>query len=207
MSRNDPLQNPSGTGMTGDPLARPGQGTARVETRVTGAQGTTGARTSTGTGTGDEGLLDRAQDQVKETWDDVRERADDLTDRASEMASRAQSQIGDALNRAEHQLEEKTGAVSMVRNNPLAAAGLAFGIGFLLAGDGGGRSRKRRGGMVGKAGGQLRNVIVGGVSTMLMQELQEMLDEHGGPMGLLNTLMGRDTDQQRQPSQPQPPRY
>jgi ElaB/YqjD/DUF883 family membrane-anchored ribosome-binding protein len=211
MSRNDPFGEP--TGLPGN-RSTTEQGTARVETRLTGAQGTDRA---------DE-LVDRATDRARETADQVRNRAaeigddigqkarewgneaqeqiGDLKDRASGYVSRARGELDNVIERAEDRLEEQTGAISLVRGNPLLAAGLAFGVGFMLAGDGGRKRRKR--GMVGRATGSIRSAVVGGVSTMLMQELQEMMDEHGGPIGLLNTITGRGSDQQQdQPQRPQ----
>jgi ElaB/YqjD/DUF883 family membrane-anchored ribosome-binding protein len=193
MSRNDPLQNPTGTGMSGDALGRPEQGTARVESRLTGNQGAGATLRDQAEQIGNqaEELVDRASGRARETWNEAREQASDLTDRAGDLASRARSEVGGMIDRAEDRLEEQTGAVSMIRDNPLLATGLAFGVGFLLAGSGG--SGKRRG-LMGRASGQLRSAVLGGISTMLMQELQEMLDEHGGPAGLLSALTGRSSE-------------
>jgi len=199
MSRTDPFKDLSNAGVSGDPTRAPAQGTARVETRVTG-----GGSGTAGAGREADEMLGRAGDRAQETWEktkdrtegalnDAREQVDEWTDQAGEYASRARRELENVVDRAESRLEEKTGAVSMVRENPLLAAGVAFGVGFMLAG---GSSSKRRSGLMGRASGQLRTAIVGSVSTMLMQELQDMMDEHGGPVGLLNMLTGRgDTEQ------------
>jgi ElaB/YqjD/DUF883 family membrane-anchored ribosome-binding protein len=231
MSRNDPFGEPTNTGLPGN-RGTTEQGTARVETRLTGSQGT-GQQAGTGAAAADRAgeLVDRASDRVRQAADQASDRASelgnkaeqkarewgneaqeqlgDLKDRASGYVSRARGELDNMIERAEDQLEEQTGAISMVRSNPLLAAGLAFGVGFLLAGDGGKKRKRGRsgGGVMGRATGSIRSAVVGGVSTMLMQELQEMMDEHGGPMGLLNTITGRGSEQSQrtQPQRATPP--
>jgi ElaB/YqjD/DUF883 family membrane-anchored ribosome-binding protein len=146
--------------------------------------------------------VNRVTDRAQDLYEDARERAGELTDRAGEYASQAGSRVSGALQRAEDQLEEQTGAISMVRQYPLAAAGVAFGVGFLMAGSSRSRSSRRGGsGLVGRASGQIRSAVLASVSTMLMREFQELLDEHGGPAGLFSALTGRGGSEPRQPTE------
>jgi ElaB/YqjD/DUF883 family membrane-anchored ribosome-binding protein len=174
-----------------------------VESRITSGASGTGSTANRASQMVDEAesAASRAAGRAQELYEDAREGAEELTDRASEYASQARSRVNDALHRAEDQLEEQTGAISMIRQYPLAAAGLAFGVGFLMAGSS--RSSRKRSGVVGRASGQLRSAVLASVSTMLMQELQEMLDEHGGPAGLLSAITGRGSEPR---PEPQPPR-
>jgi ElaB/YqjD/DUF883 family membrane-anchored ribosome-binding protein len=194
MSHGDPYRDRS-SGLPGGPNRPVEPGTAHVESRLTGPPGTergAGAQAVDEVRDRASELADQARDQARELGDQAREQVDEWTDRAGEYASRARDELGTVLERAEDRLDEQTGVISMARNYPLAAAGLAFGVGFLLAG--GDDSKRKRRGMVGRAGGQLRKVVVGGVTTLLMQELQELLDEHGGPTGLLQSITGRGSE-------------
>jgi ElaB/YqjD/DUF883 family membrane-anchored ribosome-binding protein len=201
MNRTDPFN---------DPNRVPEQGTAHVESRITsGATGATVGERASGAASDvaneAENLANRVAGQAQDLYGEARERADEWSDKAGEYADRARSQVSETLQQAEDRLEAQTGAISMIREYPLAAAGVAFGIGFLLAGSS--SSSRRRSGMMGRASGQLRSAIVGGVSTMLMQQLQEMVDEHGGPMGLINAMMGGQSGSEpRQPGMQQAPR-
>jgi ElaB/YqjD/DUF883 family membrane-anchored ribosome-binding protein len=185
MNRPDPLNDPARSGVSG----AQNPGTAHVESRITSGASGTGSTANRASQLVDEAenAASRAAGRAQELYEDAREGAEELTDRASEYASQARSRVNDAMHRAEDQLEEQTGAISMIREYPLAAAGLAFGVGFLMAGS----SSRKRSGVLGRTSGQLRSAVLASVSTMLMQELQEMLDEHGGPAGLLSAITGR----------------
>jgi ElaB/YqjD/DUF883 family membrane-anchored ribosome-binding protein len=178
MSR-EPSNDPLTGGEEANPGREPEAGSAYVETHISGPR-EPGA---------EESFASRAVHRTRSTIDEARDRTGEWTERASEFASRARHELDEAFDRAEQRLEDQTGVVGLVREYPLAAAGLAFGIGFLLAADSGARRRR---GVMGRATGQLRSALVGGATTMLMQELQDLLDEHGGPAGLLAALTGRE---------------
>lgn len=179
--RIEPFEDLSPSGVPGDPDEGIAPGTARVETRITGPEpaasrgGTEGPETA--------GLGERARERV----DEARERVAELGERAREAAGAARQRLEEAVGAAEDRLDERTGALGLVREYPLLATGLAFGAGFLLAGDG----IRSRGGLLGSAMGQLRAALIAGLSAALTQELRAFVDEHGGPVGVLETLTGR----------------
>lgn len=100
-------------------------------------------------------------------------RARDLAEQARERASGAFSE-----------LEERTGVVALAREHPLALAGLAFAVGFLVAGT------SDSGGRFGKAKQQLRGAIIGAVSAAVAQEARSMAEGSG----LLAGLFGREEE-------------
>jgi hypothetical protein len=178
-------------GVTGDPNRVPEEGTARVESRITG--GDYGAKRfeDEGGSTGSFGGEARARagemyDRAEDLYDDVRDRVDEYGDRAAELADRARREGRRALHEAEAKLEA-TGVMGVIREYPLLVAGLAFGAGFLLAG----AARQKRRGVIGAATGQLRGALLAGLSATLTQELRNAVDEHGGVGNLVSNLTGR----------------
>jgi hypothetical protein len=192
MSPATPDRELSNQGVTGDPTRVPEEGTARVESRITGGGGSTGGSFEEEGGTADSmrrrarAQAEHAYERAEDLYEEVREQADDFGDRAAEMASRARRQAGRALDEAEVRLED-TGLLALAREYPLLVAGLAFGAGFLLAGT----PMHRRGGVLGSATGQLRSALLAGLGTALSQELRDMVDEHGGVGNLLSSITGR----------------
>lgn len=191
MSSTNPAGDITPGGVAGDPNRVPREGTARVETRINTPGGSHAAGMGA-TGGGGENFADQATDRAREMADEARERASDMADeardRASGMASEASRRLESVLGEAENRIEEQTGLISMARQYPLAAAGVAFSVGFLLAGS----SRGDRGGMMNNAMGQIRSALIGGVTAALSQELRSMMDEQGGLGNLMETLTGNN---------------
>jgi ElaB/YqjD/DUF883 family membrane-anchored ribosome-binding protein len=131
-------------------------------------------------------MVDDARDQAENVAADVKSRANDLRHRAEEAVGQARASAGQALDRAETELEERTGVISMIRDNPLPAVAVAFGVGYLLAG----RSSGKRGRVTGMATRQLRTAIMGGISAALMREVRGILEDQGGTLG---SLLGNDS--------------
>jgi ElaB/YqjD/DUF883 family membrane-anchored ribosome-binding protein len=186
-------------------------GTAEVHTRVEVEAEPGGTATSGGAG-GTGGQAQSAMNQAKGKMGEAK-------GRAGEMASQAKKKASQALDQAESKIKQKTGVVSKARQNPLAAMGIAFGVGFLLAGSGDeeehhrqerqqqerqqrGRRRKRKGGMMKSAKNQITGAIVGGLSTAITQEVRSFVKQQGGGDGLgglLDSFMGKKSGGQ-QPS-------
>ena len=116
--------------------------------------------------------------------------------RARDLADQARDRARDAFDRAATGLEERTGVVGFAREHPLAIAGLAFAVGFLVAGT------SDSGGRFGKAKQQLRGAIIGAISAAVAQEARSMAE--GG--GLLAGLFGRDEEDDEEPAPRRPRR-
>lgn len=109
--------------------------------------------------------------------------SESMRERAGEMASQAKERAGQAMSRL-----EESGAMNTVRDNPLVALGVAFGVGFILAGSSG------TGGQVGKAKNQLKGAVMGGLSAAVAQELRNLVGMQGGsggPGGMLGNVFGQ----------------
>jgi ElaB/YqjD/DUF883 family membrane-anchored ribosome-binding protein len=139
-------------------------------------------------GSGEGGAMNRVRDAAGQ----ARERLQGLNvpGRAGDMAGQAREKAGQALGRAEQVLEER-GILDKVRENPMPALGVAFGIGFLLAGSGDQVQGKRSTAMY-KAKNQLKGAIMGGLSAAVAQEgrnLLGMAQGKGSAGGLVGMLL------------------
>lgn len=144
-----------------------------------------------GTESQSQGLKDRAATRARDAADTVKDRAGNLGERArqvagsvGERAGGVASQARGLVDRAQTQLENR-GILEKVRDNPLPALGVAFAVGFLLAGnDDRGRdtrsSRARR---------ELRNALVAGLSAGAAQGARSFLRQAGAPDGVINSLL------------------
>lgn len=148
-------------------------------------------------------VKDRATQRAGEAADEVRDRASGMASQAKERAgeaaqqargkvestaSQVREQAGDAMSRARGMLENG-GALDPIRKNPMPALAVGFGVGFLLAGSGGG-GRKGGSRVAGAAKGQLRAAVLGGVTSMIAQEGRKFLDQQGGGQGgIMGTIL------------------
>jgi ElaB/YqjD/DUF883 family membrane-anchored ribosome-binding protein len=132
-----------------------------VDIRSTPRDSETGA-------SGAEGLRDRVEDMAGEARERVEGMAGEARERARELGNRASHLVDDAQERL-----EETGFLNVVRDNPLPALGVAFGVGYLLAGTPD-TPRSRTGRAARGAKKQLRGVLLGSLSAMAMQEVQSM---------------------------------
>lgn len=191
MTRHEPRDSgmdPERAADSVEPTRDPAGGTAEVHSRITG--GGSGFEDPLGSGAGGGS---RPYESARHTFDDLRDRASDLGDRTSEWASRTRRKLDDTLHTVEDRLHlDESGIVQTIRENPILAAGMAFGVGFLLAGG----PRASRSGLIGTATGQLRSAVLGGLTAAVTQELHDLLEEHGGIAGLISAFGsgGRETD-------------
>jgi uncharacterized protein YjbJ (UPF0337 family) len=143
---------------------------------------------------GAEGVAEKATNRISGVVDSVKDRAQDLSGRAQEFAGQARERVGEvagqarerasgALTQAQTFLDDQ-GVTDRIRQNPLPALGLAFGLGYLIAG------RSEHKGLVGRARGELRHAIVGGVTAVVAREAKGYLGNVAGG-GLLGQLFGQ----------------
>jgi hypothetical protein len=96
-----------------------------------------------------------------------------------------------ALDRATAGLDERTGLIGVVRDNPLAAVGVAFTIGVLVAG------KSDSAGRFGKLKQQLRGAVIGAISAAVAQEARNLAG--AGRSSLLAGLFGDEVEERAAP--------
>src|SRR5690606_28720080 len=146
-------------------------------------------------GMGSGGTMEQARERAGEMAGHAREQVSEMADQARD---RAEEMMGQARNRVSGMLEqaEDSEPVRMMRDNPLPALGIAFALGFLLAGS------SDSGGRFGKAKQQVKGAVMGGISAALAQELRNLAGMEGGAGGLLDSIMGRGGAQGTQGARP-----
>jgi len=117
--------------------------------------------------------------------------------RARELADEARERARGAFGRTTSVIEERAGgALSLAREHPLATMGVAFAVGFMVAGT------SDSGGRFGKAKQQLRGAIIGAISAAVAQEARSFAEG----TGLLAGLFGRDEPDEEEDYEEPPPR-
>lgn len=138
----------------------------------------------------DRGVQERTIDRLRQAGDQVRDSAETLQDKVGEVSEQAREQVARAAGRARGVLEEQ-GVLDQIRENPLPALGIAFGVGFLLAG-GGDSSRQGHQSSLNKAMDQLKGAVMGSVTAALATEAKNLLgmaQGRGDQGGMLGGLM------------------
>lgn len=169
-----------------DPLVT-GTRTSEVHTEInvgpasrpTGTTGTSSGGSSGGS------AMDEARSRADEVAGQAKEKASQLRDQAQGTLGQAKEKASQAMSQAQDKLKQ-AGVMERIEQNPLAAFGLAFGVGFLLAGSG--SSGKKRG-TLGKAKNQLKGAVMGGISAALAQEAKDMLGTQSGQGGGLGDMI------------------
>lgn len=158
------------------------RGEAEVHTRIVSADSTSAAG-------GEQSKTEQAKDKARDVADQAKDKADQVRGKAGELGGQAQDKLSEVLGRAQDALEER-GLLDTIRGNPLPALGLAFGVGFLLAGSDDGGSHRG----LSKAKNQLKGAVMGGLSATVAQEARSMLgmggsSSSGSGSGILSSLM------------------
>lgn len=197
-TRNPGEQGRSGMGEVHSHLSQPDKGIGMSASHAGGSAGgyggsQAGDRASEMAGEARDraaGLVDDAREHAEDALDTARAKASELKHRAEDGVEQARVKATDALHRAETELEERTGAITMIRENPLPAFGIALAVGYLAAGS---RSRKR-GRVMNLATRQLRGAILGGISAALAKEFRSIVSEQGGSLA---SIFGDDGQESR----------
>lgn len=86
----------------------------------------------------------------------------------------------------------------LAKEKPLAAVGVAFAVGFLLAGDG--DEEESRHPALLRVKNQIKGAILGGISAAVSQQMRTFIEEQGGISGLMGALgisaPGRDWEEE-----------
>lgn len=154
------------------------------------AGASTGSSWEPSGGSQEGGAMNRVRDVAGQARDRLQGLSGNVSGRVGDAAGQAREKAGEALGRAEQVLEER-GILDKVRENPLPALGIAFGVGFLLAGSGDQVQGKRSTALY-KARNQLKGAIMGGLSAAVAQEgrnLLGMAQGKGSAGGLVGTLL------------------
>lgn len=126
----------------------------------------------------------RVHDRTDDFLDAAEERVDHVRGRLAGGARNARDRTGEFFDNAEDALDRRTGLLDSARQSPLPALGIAFAIGFLLAGSG----DPERHPSVSKTKNQIKGAIMGGISAAVSQQLRSFIEEQGGIGGLLASL-------------------
>lgn len=104
------------------------------------------------------------------------ERLGEFADRAGTFVNRVRDTVGERARDAASSIDERTGAVALVRNNPLAAVGIAFAAGFAIAAI---AEPKERNWVVERTRRQLRSALLSGLAAVVARELRGVIGEEG----------------------------
>jgi hypothetical protein len=126
----------------------------------------------------------RMHDRTDDLLDAAEERMDHVRGRLAGSARSARDRAEGFFDGAEEALDRRTGLLDTARQSPLPALGIAFAVGFLLAGSG----DSERHPSVSKTKNQIKGAIMGGISAAVSQQLRSFIEEQGGIGGLLASL-------------------
>jgi hypothetical protein len=140
------------------------------------------------------GAAEAAREHADTLTERARHAAEELGHQAGDVASAARDRLGDLRERA-NDLLERRGIIDRMRENPLPVIGVAFALGFLLAGNDG-RGTSSRGA---RARRELRNALAAGLSAGLAQGARSFFNEAGSEGGgfvnsLLENFLGEHDD-------------
>jgi hypothetical protein len=105
---------------------------------------------------------------------------------ARDRFGKVRERLADRAARTATAIDRRTGLVSTVRSNPLAAVGIAFSLGFVVAaatavGD--------RHWMIERARRHLRTAIVGGIAATFADEIRDLLTGEESVGSLVHSML------------------
>lgn len=133
-------------------------------------------------------VAEQAREQVSNVAGQARDRMGNVRDQAQDALGQARNRVSGLMDQA-----QESQPIQMARDNPLPALGIAFALGFLLAGS------SDTGGRFGKSKQQVKGAVMGGISAALAQELRNALG--GQSSGLVDALLGNRSSGQGSASQ------
>lgn len=136
-------------------------------------------------GQGEGGVRDRVTGAARGAAGTVRDQAGNLGGKASDAASGARDRLSGLSERANTLLEGR-GVIGRLQENPLPALGVAFAVGFLVAG---GTNQSRPDSPAARARNELRNALMAGLSSGVAQGARGFLDTAGRPEGVANSML------------------
>jgi ElaB/YqjD/DUF883 family membrane-anchored ribosome-binding protein len=144
------------------------------------------------TGRSVRGIADEAREQAEHLAERARHAAGELGHQAGDAAAAARDRLAGLRDRANRALERQ-GILERLRENPLPVLGVAFAIGFLIAG----RDDAEPGSRAARARGELRGALLAGLSAGLAQGARSFLTEAGSEGGgflssLLDGILGEE---------------
>ena len=196
---------PEGSGLTGGGRQGGMEDSAAMGDRMGSAEVHTGLHSGRGAGEeygglgfsdGSGGVKDRVAGAARSAADTVRgragemagavrDRAETLGHRAGEAASHARDRVTRLSERTNDVLQQR-GLLSRLEENPLPALGVAFGLGFLLAGTGSSRADTP----AGRARRELRNALMAGLTAGAAQATRGFIQSTGGAEGIFSAVTG-----------------
>ena len=157
-----------------DPTHELEPGTAEVHAAITSGAPSESAYTGTPSGRR-EGMGGRMGEQAQDLADEARGQARELGGRAREATGRLRGKASETIDDLEERLED-SGVLPLIRDNALVALGVAFGLGYLLAGS----SENERHPTIVKVRNQLKGALMGGLSAAVAQEFRSLMGGAGG---------------------------
>jgi uncharacterized protein YjbJ (UPF0337 family) len=136
-------------------------------------------------GQGESGVRDKVAGAARGAAGSVRDQAGNLGGKAGDAASGARDRLSGLSERAGSLLEGR-GIVGRLQENPLPALGVAFAVGFLVAG---GTNQSRPDSPAARARNELRNALMAGLSSGVAQGARGFLDTAGRPEGVANSML------------------
>jgi hypothetical protein len=121
----------------------------------------------------------------------IRERVAGAGDRAGDVADTVREGISERVGRVGIRFEERTGLLGTIRSHPLAATGLAFSVGFLVAAATGSDDRSW---VVERLRRQLRAMLLSGLSAAVAHELRTLVGGDEGLGRLVASLLDGEED-------------
>jgi ElaB/YqjD/DUF883 family membrane-anchored ribosome-binding protein len=107
---------------------------------------------------------------------DAGERIGEFADRAGDFVDRVRDTVGTRARDAVSSLDDRTGVSALIRENPLAAVGIAFAAGLTIAAI---SEAKEGHWVIERTRRQLRSALLSGLAAVAARELRGIIGEDG----------------------------